>query len=254
MRGISVIIPTFNCARFLHESVRSVLDQTVRPTEIVIVDDGSEDGTSELVQSWTDARIRYVYQSHAGVSAARNKGIECAKGEFISFLDADDRWLPTMLCRQLELMNSSAETVCCFTNFVRFDHESGAFLRAQFSYYPELEVVKTVPIAAPHSFRFAADPFSTLVSFGEVPSFTQAMMFRADGLKGVTFDPKLRICEDTHFVLRIAARGEVAFTREILAEVRRHDSNVTNDLSRMAMDKVRSLELIPLSELDGSQR
>lgn len=94
----SVIIPAYNAAPYIYMSIKSVLDQTINDFEIVVVDDGSIDDTSKVVQSINDHRIRYIYQSNAGVSAARNTGIRSAKGEYICFLDADDLWK----CNHLE--------------------------------------------------------------------------------------------------------------------------------------------------------
>jgi glycosyltransferase involved in cell wall biosynthesis len=92
---ISVIIPTYNAARFLPEAVASVRAQGYAPLEIIVVDDGSSDETSRLVQSWGD--VRYLYQTNQGPAAARNAGILAARGELFDFLDADDVWTPNHL-------------------------------------------------------------------------------------------------------------------------------------------------------------
>lgn len=90
----SVIIPAYNAAPFIQNSIGSVLAQTVSDFEILVVDDGSKDDTGRVVAGIGDLRIRYIYQENAGVSAARNKGILNAKGEYVCFLDADDLWKP----------------------------------------------------------------------------------------------------------------------------------------------------------------
>ncbi len=90
---ISVIIPTYNRANFLGEAIESVLSQTYKNLEVIIIDDGSTDDTRQLIEKYTDKRIIYLYQEHGGTSAARNKGIQEAKGEYIAFLDSDDIWL-----------------------------------------------------------------------------------------------------------------------------------------------------------------
>lgn len=101
---ISVIIPAWNAERYLDEALDSALAQTPRPTEILVIDDGSTDGTAE-VAGRRGPPIRCVRQEHRGPAAARNAGIREARGELIAFLDADDVWLPAKLGRQLEVLS-----------------------------------------------------------------------------------------------------------------------------------------------------
>jgi len=89
----SVVIPAYNCARYLAQALESVFSQTEPAGEIIIVDDGSTDNTKEVAASFA-GRIKYIYQENAGPAAARNRGVEDAKGEWIAFLDGDDAWLP----------------------------------------------------------------------------------------------------------------------------------------------------------------
>lgn len=97
----SVIIPTYNRRDFLEKAVRSVLSQTCGDFELIIVDDGSCDGTKDLIGSFHDNRLKYVFQSNRGVSSARNRGLEIALGRFVAFLDSDDRWRGEKLERSL---------------------------------------------------------------------------------------------------------------------------------------------------------
>ncbi|MCW5211109.1 glycosyltransferase family 2 protein, partial [Desulfobulbus sp. N3] len=104
---ISVIIPTFNRAGFLEQAIGSVLDQSCACGEILVVDDGSNDGTSEIVRRISrpaKVPIRYLYQENKGASASRNMGIVEARHDFLCFLDSDDRWAPHKLKMQLEAM------------------------------------------------------------------------------------------------------------------------------------------------------
>ncbi|MFA5975531.1 MAG: glycosyltransferase family 2 protein [Elusimicrobiota bacterium] len=104
---VSVIIPTFNRAYCLRRAIDSILNQTHRNVEVIVVDDGSTDETRELMRSAyaQEPRVRYVYQENAGVSAARNHGLSLARGEFISLLDSDDEWYPWKLSVQLACLN-----------------------------------------------------------------------------------------------------------------------------------------------------
>ena len=94
---VSVIIPAYNYADYLAAAIQSVLQQDLPDFELLVIDDGSTDGTAALVAGLTDPRIRYVHQANAGLSAARNTGIREASHPFVAFLDADDEWLPIHL-------------------------------------------------------------------------------------------------------------------------------------------------------------
>ena len=93
---ISVVIPTYNYGRFIAEAIRSVFDQTLLPSEVIVVDDGSTDNTADIVREFREV-VKYVRQENAGVCAARNRGVLESTGELIAFLDADDIWEPTKL-------------------------------------------------------------------------------------------------------------------------------------------------------------
>jgi len=97
---VSVIIPAYNHVRFVGQCIDSVLTQTYTDYEVVVVDDGSQDGTSAILQGYGD-RIVYIRQENAGTQAARNRAIRASTGEFIALLDSDDAWLPMKLQRQL---------------------------------------------------------------------------------------------------------------------------------------------------------
>jgi len=96
---ITVVIPVYNGEKFLSEAIDSVLSQSYRPIEIIVVDDGSTDGSRDIALSYS--LDNYIYQDNAGAAAARNRGILAAKGEYISFLDADDLWMPSKLSAQI---------------------------------------------------------------------------------------------------------------------------------------------------------
>jgi glycosyltransferase involved in cell wall biosynthesis len=114
------VIPTYNRAALVCEAVRSVLEQTFECFEVVVVDDGSTDGTAEALQPIAD-RIRYVRQENAGVASARNRGIAESRGEFVAFLDSDDRFEPRMLERAMETFNRHPQAGAVFTAEVEVD-------------------------------------------------------------------------------------------------------------------------------------
>jgi len=113
---ISVVIPAYNAEKTIRKALQSVLEQTRPPLEILVVDDGSSDGTREAVEGFGNA-VRYIVQTNAGAGAARNTGIRAAQGAWIAFLDADDEWLPEKLDIQRQILRSHPELAWLSSNF-----------------------------------------------------------------------------------------------------------------------------------------
>lgn len=118
--GTSVIIPVFNGERYLAQTLRSILDQTRPPQEIIVVDDGSSDNTAEVVKEFGSAVICLEHKKNQGISAARNLGVMKASGELLAFLDADDIWLPNKLQRQQECLMAEPSLHAVFTHVRQF--------------------------------------------------------------------------------------------------------------------------------------
>jgi glycosyltransferase involved in cell wall biosynthesis len=116
---ISVVIPVFNGAAYVTQAIESVLDQTLLPAEVVVVDDGSSDSTAEVVQRYPPP-VHYRRQTNQGPGAARNLGIRESKGEFLAFLDSDDLWLPEKLRLQKALLDENPELDLVFCNMSQF--------------------------------------------------------------------------------------------------------------------------------------
>jgi len=191
----SVIIPTFNRAAFLREAVDSVLSQTEKDFELIVVDDGSTDATRATVESYGE-RVRYFFQANAGASAARNCGIKNARGQFITFLDSDDLWLPKKLARQIAWMKTHPEIMLCYTDEI--------WIRRGVRVNQKKIHAKTggwiYPLCLP---RCIISPSSVLM---------RRELFAAVGV----FDEQLPICEDYDLWLRVAAQFEVGFLAEPL--------------------------------------
>lgn len=115
---VSIILPTYNHAEYLSGAVESVLNQTYQSWELIIWDDGSTDNTRQLIELFHDKRIRYFYEDNSGKSHALNQGIEKAQGEFIAFLDDDDRWLENKLSLQMTIFQKYPQVDLVFGNFV----------------------------------------------------------------------------------------------------------------------------------------
>lgn len=117
-RLVSVIIPVYNGERFLGQAIESVLKQTYRSVEVIVVDDGSTDGTAAVVRSFES--VRYTHQRNAGQSEARNRGVDAARGELLAFLDADDLWTSDKLGLQFAALESDPELDAVFGHAQEF--------------------------------------------------------------------------------------------------------------------------------------
>ena len=119
---VSVVLPTYNRLRYLREAIDSVREQTHPNWELVVVDDGSEDGTAEFVSGIADDRVRLIGLAHSGnIARLRNRGVQESNGEYLAFLDSDDCWEPSKLEAQLRALHADPESVWCYTGIVRMD-------------------------------------------------------------------------------------------------------------------------------------
>lgn len=202
---VSVVIPTFNRAATIVRAVASVLQQTYRPIEVIVVDDGSTDGTAEVLKAYGSA-IVYVRQNNAGPAAARNRGIRASQGDMVAFLDSDDMWRATKLERQVAVLERAGPAApCCLCDTLMKTpdgREQNSFTIARL-WMKEPEGLWLNP-AAVLATRFVL--------------FCQAALVRRAALldcKG--FDEQLWLMEDHDLALRLALRGPWAFVREPLA-------------------------------------
>jgi len=202
MPKVSIIIPTYNRGVLLHKAIDSVLAQTFSDYELIIVDDGSTDGTRDVVARYGSGKIRYIFQENKGKSAARNLGIKLADGEYIAFLDSDDMFLPSKLQLQVEVLDAHGSCGFIYSYASNVD-ESGNLLNYHFEgnlsgwIYPDLLLIKNNCIATP------------------------TVMVRAAVLAEIGgFDESMHICEDLDLWRRIARRYQVLQVREPLAIVR----------------------------------
>ncbi len=191
------------------------------------MDDGSTDDTQEVLDGFRDPRLRRIRIENSGNSVAINTGLDAARGEFIAILDADDRWRPAKLERQVAMMRSEPELGAVFTDFARFD-EGGIFPKTQFTFFPELAHVPRRPSREGGGCVVTADPFAAFVPFRQFPAWMQTMMLRAERVQGLRFHPGIRRSADMHYMLRAYRRATAGFIPEVLAEVRRHGNNSYN--------------------------
>ena len=241
---VSVIIPTYNYGRFLGEAVNSVLCQTFRDLECIIVDDGSSDDTDQVLASFTDRRMVVTGTPRLGVSGARNRGLELSRGDLIAFLDADDRWCPGKLERQVAVLDDEPDVDMVFTNFVRFTAEEG-WLPDQFTYVPELGKVASRK-AAGGGVVIEGNPFDFLVSTREAAAWVPTVVVRRTVAGSIRFPPGVPVGEDLHYLLHVAWKSRaIAYLPDPQVEVRRHSNNAyeARDIPTYVVRVLRMLEI-----------
>lgn len=196
---VSTVIPTYNRREELPRAIDSALAQTYRNQEILVVDDGSTDGTSGMVAQRYGDRVRCIQRPNGGVSSARNHGMREARGEFIALLDSDDEWLPTKIEKQVALLQAHPDwgMVLCDVQRVDPQHRPTDILRRR--------------EAIPHD-------GDVLVPLLRMPSLVPAsILLRRSVLDSVGgFDESLRTAEDIDFHLRVAAHGGIGVVEEPL--------------------------------------
>lgn len=215
-RAVSVIIPTYNYGHFIGEAIESALAQTFPVSEIIVVDNDSTDDTESVVRGFGE-RVTYIREPNLGVSAARNKGIESSKGDFIAFLDADDTWLPQKIEKQIAKMLDDPEIGVVHCGLREFDNASG----------------ETLALHLDGSEGWVADEmllFSTPTIIG--PGGT--ILVRREVFENVGgFDTRLTNGEDWEFCLRVARKYKIGFIAEPLVNYRNHGENAHLDVCRM---------------------
>jgi GT2 family glycosyltransferase len=205
--SISVVIPAYNAEKSISRTIKSVLTQSRRPDEIIVVDDGSTDQTAQRIKEF-GSDVCYIYQENAGPSVARNRGIEAAAGEWIAFLDADDEWLPERLSRQAELLVRNEHLVWATANFYNCLCDEN---RRRVNVNPKLGQ------KALGDKEYFNDFFRTSLPHG--CGWTGTMLIKKKVLQEAgMFQPGLHIAEDTDLWFRIACRWpRVGFVAEPLA-------------------------------------
>ena len=215
---VGVIIPSYNCDRYIVQAIESVLMQEGCSFEIIVIDDGSTDSTEEVLAPYRD-RIRYIKQKNQGVAAARNHGISVAKAGLIAFLDADDYFFPGKLASQAEILLKRPDVGMVHSGWQRVDTEGNKLLDVRpWENIPELDLENWL--------RWK-------------PVLPSAMMFRREWLQYVGgFDPRFPPAEDTNLVLKLALKGcKTAWLREITVYYRQH----TESAMHKGLPQARSL-------------
>lgn len=201
---VSVVIPTYNRAHLIKRSAMSVLNQTYSNLELIIVDDGSTDNTEDVVKSINDNRVIYIKQSNQGACAARNNGIDHAKGEFIAFQDSDDVWHEDKLEKQLKCLKETGADIC--------------FCAISLNKSPKNKKMKS---------SFVSN-IKDLFNVGVQRFFAKYYVF-----KSIKFDTEMPRCQDLDILLRISNKYKIYELGEPLV-----DYYIQNDSLSKSADKL----------------
>ena len=228
---ISVIMPVYKGERFLREAIDSILNQTFTDFEFIIINDGSTDGTLEIIQSYSDKRIRLVNnESNQGIVACLNHGIELAQGEYIARMDADDISLPERFEKQIRFLEENPDVGVCGT--WRKNIDANGDIIGERTHPKEDYLIKwklflnTNPISHP------------------------TILMRADLVKSVGgYNEKFKHCEDYDLWRRLIYKTKIYNIPEFLLSYRYHDNNITTTQQSTQMDNSKKIAIGLMSEL-----
>jgi glycosyltransferase involved in cell wall biosynthesis len=247
---VSVIIPAYNAESFIDDAIRSVLGQTYSELEIIVVDDGSTDGTGARVAAYAP-RVQCIRhaRSSGGASAPRNTGLRHTTGEHISFLDADDIMLPDRVERRVAFLSEHPDVGLVFSDYRNFS-AAGPAERSHFQTCSRLwKILGDKPSVVLPSEQATA--LLAQENFGISGGF----MVRRQFLEvEAGFEPTLTACEDFHFYYRHARHTPVGIINKVGMLRRLHDGNMTADPLRMLREGIRSRGLLRDSERDSRCR
>ncbi len=232
---ISVIIPTYNRCGMLGEAVKSVLSQTFSDIELIVVDDGGDDGTAELLAGY-GGRIKAVRTGRHGVSAARNTGALEASGRWLAFLDSDDIWLPEKLERQLEAHDNQQDK--------KFSHTDEIWMRGG----RRIKQMKKHGKRGGRIFEWCLP----MCRISPSSAMIDAELFKHLG----GFDTRYRVCEDYEFWLRLTAAEPVLFVdQQLLIKRGGHEDQLSNSHWGFDRWRVRALQkILGSGTLERAQR
>ncbi len=215
---VSVVIPNYNYAQYLPQALDSVLSQTYKNLEIIVVDDGSSDKSASVVRSY-GPRVRLIEQKNAGVSAARNHGVRESTGELIAFLDADDSWLPNKLELQVQRIVGDPTIGLVHCGLAEVDASGnvvGQLLEGMEGYVSKEILLMNRPV---------------ILGAGS----TMLISREAFDVAGA-FDTRLSTSADWEFCYRVALKRPVAFVPEVLTRYRGHGANMHSNIKLMEHD------------------
>ncbi len=217
--NISVIIPAYNRTKYLPRVIESVLSQTFKPFEVIVVDDGSNDDIKSVVLRYP---VRYIYQKNSGVSSARNRGVKEAKGEWVAFLDSDDEWHRDKLKKQMEFHEKNPDTL--------FSHTFERWIR------DGSEIKYSKRLKKPEGFCFEENLSACKIAASSV--VLHKSIFEDVGY----FDESLRVCEDYEYWLRVSLKYKIGLIKEKLVTKYAHDNQLSKSINFIDLHHLKILQ------------
>lgn len=214
---VSVVVPAYNAEATLLSTLKSVLDQTLTNIEVLVIDDGSVDRTSEIARSLGGA-IRCIVQENSGVSLARNRGIQTARGRYVALLDADDAWHPDKLRKQVSLLDAHPNVMGTYVGVLRVSVEG--------------DIIEHLPAR-----EFDDLCQSLLLHSSVIPSSPSSLVLRREVFELVgLFDPAFSQCADWDFLIRASLKVRLAPVDEWLVRYRTAVGNMSSDIALLEND------------------
>ncbi len=255
MIKFSVVIPTYNRADLLIETVKSILSQSYPVSEIIIIDDGSMDDTGIRVKALNNPLIKYTKQANTGQNIARHNGVLAAENDWVALCDSDDLWLDDHIERLVTLIQSFPDSDFVFSNFTEFGNSSR--YSDKFASAPQSWDISNGASNEQHFRQYDASLFYQLLNF--TPVFPSALAFRkskyieyraiSENLKGQNLG-----AEDFYTTLIFAAKGKVASDSQITTKIRKHDENHSgSNVKNMEGEVLIIEEVVRQLEKDGVQ-
>ncbi len=216
---VSVIMPNYNNSKYIGEAIDSVLNQTYKDFELIVIDDGSTDNSLEVIDRYKD-KLRLVKLAHIGYSGAvRNRGLELARGEFIAFIDSDDTWRRDKLKIQVDYLQSDCSAPIVHSNGDMVDREG----KGLGTTWLNANGIKRIPV----DYRSPGTCFEQVFKHARILPST--LILRRECLEKVNyFDGTLKVATDTHLMLKLAWFFNFAFIKESLVKYRIHDTSITH--------------------------
>ena len=230
---VTIIMPVYNGEKYIQEAINSIINQTYSNWELVIVDDGSTDNTASIIKKFDDSRIKYVYQKNQGPSAARNKGIGLAEGNYIAFIDADDMYVKDKLEKQVAYLEETPAVDIVYNDIKVIDVSS--------------RVLYTLKSEGIYQNR---EDFLSVLLFRQIIPLPPSILAKKKCFEKIRFNTKYVHGEDYDLTIRLAQENKYGYLKESLYLYRRHENNLTNDHNKQLQAEIKVVKNLGYEKIE----